>query len=186
MAPSLCSSGELKLFLAIFLTFLATVFTWFASFDCRFFTAQNDYAYFAVSSPRANGDIVGAGAVFPMDRGYGIWTVQDQTTIVGDSSNPDADPVVEIGRCQLYPNVADGEEIMGQFDPAFRFARAVSVVSLILSVIMAVLIGIALFIESIKRGYLFFQGLTMYLIVVMMVVEFVSSGCSRGKQIALR
>ena len=57
---------------------------------------------------------------------------------------------------------------------SFQFARAMGMISLILSTLMAILVSIALFIESMKRGYLFFQGITMYFIVIVIILEFVS------------
>ena len=128
---SFCTKGEVKLYVTIFLTFLALIFTWFAAFDCRFFSR---------------------GLFMDSSQGVGLWTYQDWPR----------------QSCVLYRSDND------RFDSSFVFARAVSMMALILSIPVAILASVTVFLESIKRSYLYAQGITQFVLSVLTMLEFVA------------
>jgi hypothetical protein len=119
----------------VLLTFLATLFTWFAAFDCRFFT---------VASPLAS----------TFEVGIGLWTHQESASSVS---------------CVLY----DGSMTSG-FDSSFRFARAISMVAIVLSIPVTIMASITIFLHSIKRSFLYSQGVIMLLLAIVTSLEFVA------------
>lgn len=125
----------MKLYSAVLLTFLATLFTWFAAFDCRFFT---------VASPLASS----------FEVGIGLWTHQESVSSVS---------------CVLY----DGS-MTSDFDSSFRFARATSMLALVLSIPVVIMASITIFLQSIKRSFLYSQGVIMLLLAIVTSLEFVA------------
>lgn len=103
---------------------------------------------------------------FPVGRGFGLWTVQSPAVHVGGNG-------YAVGSCQLYGHAKDGDILEDQFDSSMSFARAMSILALIFSVLISVLVSISLFLQSLKKTYLLFQGATMYFIVVLMILQFV-------------
>lgn len=121
--------------MTVLLTFLATLFTWFAAFDCRFFT---------VVSPLTS----------TFQVGIGLWTHQESANSVS---------------CVLY----DGS-MTSSFDSSFRFARAISMVALVLSIPVAIMASITIFLHSIKRSFLYSQGVIMLVLAIVTALEFVA------------
>jgi hypothetical protein len=119
----------------VVLTFLATLFTWFAAFDCRLFT---------VASPLAS----------TFEVGIGLWTHQESASSVS---------------CVLY----DGS-MTSSFDSAFRFARAISMVAIVLSIPVTIMASITIFLHSIKRSFLYSQGVIMLVLAIVTSLEFVA------------
>jgi hypothetical protein len=60
------------------------------------------------------------------------------------------------------------------FDGSFRFARAISMIVLVLSIPVAVMASVTIFLQSIKRSYLYTQGVIMSLLSVLTTLEFVA------------
>jgi hypothetical protein len=60
------------------------------------------------------------------------------------------------------------------FDSSFRFARAISMVALVLSIPVAIMASITIFLHSIKRSFLYSQGVIMLVLAIVTALEFVA------------
>jgi cation transport ATPase len=104
-----------------------------------------DCRFFTVSSPSTSSQ--------EYQFGVGLWMQQES---------------VSSSTCVLY----DGS-VTSEFDSSFRFARAISMLALVLSIPVAIMATIAIFLQSIKRSYLYAQGVIMLLLSILTSLEFV-------------
>jgi len=161
----ICSGKELKVYLSIFLTVLATVFLWFSAFDCNFFRVPFG---FATVQPPPQFSIDGGFVL----RGYGLWTVQGPPTPV---DNGRFGVGFAPGTCQLYRSVEDSSVIEDQlFDSTFRFARAVSMMAMILSLPVIIMASSNLFLRSVTRSYRFLQVMVTLFVSFLTIIEFIA------------